>query len=41
MDLNKAIEYAQLINAAYAILPANITNSAGTTVTAGARPTRW
>ena len=29
MDLNKAIEFAQLINAAYAIAPANLTNSAG------------
>jgi predicted lipase len=29
MDLNKAIEFAQLINAAYAITPADLTNSAG------------
>ncbi len=29
MDWNKAIEFAQLINAAYAITPADLTNSAG------------
>jgi lipase (class 3) len=36
MDLNQAILYAQLVNAAYAILPGNTTNAAGQTVTAGA-----
>jgi hypothetical protein len=35
MDVNKAIGFAQLINAAYAIQPGNVTNSAGTPVTAG------
>ncbi len=35
MDLNKAIELAQLVNAAYAIAPDNLANSAGTPVTAG------
>ena len=32
MDLNQAILYAQLVNAAYAIDPANLKNSAGTRV---------
>jgi predicted lipase len=32
MNINQAIRYAQLVNAAYAIDPANLTNSAGTTV---------
>lgn len=32
MDLNQAIRYAQLVNAAYAIGPTNLTNSAGTSV---------
>ena len=32
MDLNQAIRYAQLVNAAYAIDPTNLTNSAGTSV---------
>lgn len=32
MDLNEAILYAQLVNAAYAIDPANLKNSAGTRV---------
>ena len=35
MDPNKAIEFAQLVNAAYAIPPANLTNSAGNAITAG------
>ncbi len=35
MDLNKAIEFAQLINAAYAIAPADLTNSAGKATVAG------
>jgi len=35
MDLNKAIELAQLVNAAYAIAPGDLANSAGTPVTAG------
>jgi adhesin HecA-like repeat protein len=35
MDLNRAIGFAQLVNAAYAIPPANLTNSAGTVVSAG------
>ncbi len=34
MDLNKAIEYAQLVNAAYAIQPDNLANSAGTAIKA-------
>jgi hypothetical protein len=37
MDLNKAIEYAQLVNAAYAIPPANLASSAGQSVSAGGR----
>lgn len=36
MNLNQAILYAQLVNAAYAILPGNTTNTAGQTVTVGA-----
>jgi len=36
MNLNQAILYAQLVNAAYAILPGNTTNTAGQTVTLGA-----
>ena len=36
MDINQAILYAQLVNAAYAILPGNTTNAAGQTITAGA-----
>ena len=36
MDLNQAILYAQLVNAAYAILPGNTTNAAGQTITVGA-----
>ena len=35
MDLNKAIEFAQLVNAAYAILPDNLANSAGKVIIAG------
>ena len=35
MDLNQAILYAQLVNAAYAILPGNTTNAAGQIVTVG------
>ena len=35
MDINQAILYAQLVNAAYAILPCNITNVAGQIVTVG------
>ena len=35
MDLNKAIEFAQLLNAAYSIAPANLANSAGVTTVAG------
>jgi hypothetical protein len=35
MDLNQAILYGQLVNAAYAILPGNTTNAAGQIVTAG------
>lgn len=37
MDLNKAIEFAELVNAAYDILPGNLVNSAGNKVTAGGR----
>jgi hypothetical protein len=36
MDLNQAILYGQLVNAAYAILPGNTTNAAGQIVTVGA-----
>jgi len=36
MDLNSAILYAELVNAAYAIPPANNVNAAGQLVTAGA-----
>ncbi len=35
MDFNKAIEFAQLVNAAYAIPPDNLANSAGTALIAG------
>jgi hypothetical protein len=35
MDLNQAILYAQLVNAAYAVDPANLANSAGQLVPAG------
>ena len=35
MDRNKAIEFAQLLNAAYAILPDNVANSAGKALIAG------
>jgi hypothetical protein len=37
MDWNVAIEFAQLVNAAYAIPPADLTNRAGTPVTAGSK----
>jgi hypothetical protein len=37
MDLNQAIAFAQLVNAAYAIDPANLANSAGTVVNAGGK----
>ena len=36
MDVNQAILYAQLVNAAYAIPPGTTSNAAGQTVTAGA-----
>ena len=35
MDLNQAILYAQLVNAAYAVDPANLANSAGQIIPAG------
>ena len=35
MDWNKAIEFAQLVNAAYAIPPDNLANSAGKALIAG------
>jgi hypothetical protein len=35
MDVNQAIKFAQLVNAAYAILPGNLTNSQGSVITAG------
>jgi hypothetical protein len=35
MDWNTAIEFAQLVNAAYGILPNNLANAAGTTSIAG------
>jgi hypothetical protein len=37
MDWDKAIEFAQLVNAAYAIPPGDLGNSAGATITAGGR----
>lgn len=37
MDLSKAIEFAQLLNAAYAIQPDDLTSAAGQQVTAGGR----
>jgi Lipase (class 3) len=37
MDWNKAIEYAQLVNAAYKIPPDNLANSAGSTSIAGGK----
>jgi Lipase (class 3) len=36
MDLNQAILFAQLVNAAYAIAPENTTNAAGQIITVGA-----
>jgi len=36
MDLNQAILYAQLVNAAYAILPSNTTTAAGQIISMGA-----
>lgn len=36
MDLNQAILYGQLVNAAYAILPGNLDNAAGTKIAVGA-----
>jgi hypothetical protein len=36
VDLNQAILYGQLVNAAYSILPGNTTNAAGQIVTVGA-----
>ena len=35
MDLNEAIQFAQLIDAAYAVAPADLTNSASTVTVAG------
>jgi len=35
MDLNKAIEFAQLVNVAYGIPPDNLANSAGKAISAG------
>jgi len=35
MDLNKAIQFGQLVNAAYAIAPENLANSAGQVINAG------
>jgi lipase (class 3) len=37
LDMQRAIEYAQLVNAAYAVEPGNLANSAGQTVVAGGR----
>ncbi len=36
MDLNQAILYGQLVNAAYAILPGDLNNAAGTKIAVGA-----
>jgi hypothetical protein len=35
MDVNQAIKFAQLVNAAYAVDPSNVTNSAGKSISAG------
>jgi hypothetical protein len=35
MDVNQAIKFAQLVNAAYAIDPSNVANSAGQSISAG------
>jgi hypothetical protein len=35
MDLSEAIEFAQLVNAAYAVPPSNLANSAGNAIIAG------
>lgn len=35
MDLNQAIKFAQLVNAAYAVNPSDLTNSAGQSISAG------
>src|SRR6266852_6236941 len=40
MDLNKAILYGQLVNAAYDVLPSDLNNRAGTTVSAGLGPNK-
>lgn len=40
MDLNKAILYGQLVNAAYDIARSDLKNTAGTTVSAGLGPTK-
>jgi hypothetical protein len=37
VDLQKAIEFAQLVNAAYDVLPGNLANAAGTPLVAGGR----
>ena len=36
MDINQAILYAQLVNAAYAVPPGNLTNGAGQIINVGA-----
>jgi hypothetical protein len=35
MDLNQAIKFAQLLNAAYAVNPSDLTNAAGQSISAG------
>jgi hypothetical protein len=35
MDLNQAIKFAQLVNAAYAVNPSDLANSAGQSISAG------
>jgi predicted lipase len=40
MDLNKAILYGQLVNAAYDVAPSDLSNKAGTTVSAGLGPNK-
>jgi predicted lipase len=35
MDLNQAVKFAQLVNAAYAVNPSDLTNSAGQSISAG------
>jgi hypothetical protein len=40
MELNQAIQYAQLVNAAYAVDPSNLANAAGQVVNVSYGPFR-